>query len=69
MFNVIKVKLAELLKKENKSIYQLQQETGISYPTLHKINKGKIDSISLRVLEAICKNLKCTPSDLLAIEE
>lgn len=68
MFGVIKVKLAELLKKENKSIYQLQQETGISYPTLHKINKGNVESISLRVLEAICKNLKCTPNDLLVLE-
>ncbi|HEX8288027.1 MAG TPA: helix-turn-helix transcriptional regulator [Pyrinomonadaceae bacterium] len=65
--SVIKVKLKELLEAKNKSIYQLEQETGITYPTLHKISKGNVESISLRVLEGICRNLDCTPNDLLEL--
>lgn len=67
--NVIKVKLKDLLEKQNKSIYQLQQETGITYPTLHKITKGKVESMSFKVLEKLCKTLNCTPNDLLEIEK
>ncbi|MEJ7862160.1 MAG: helix-turn-helix transcriptional regulator [Pyrinomonadaceae bacterium] len=67
--NVIKVKLKELLAKQNKSIYQLQQETGITYPTLHKITNGKVEAISFKVLEKLCDNLQCTPNDLLSIEK
>jgi putative transcriptional regulator len=67
--NVIKVKLKELLAKQDKSIYQLQQETGITYPTLHKITNGKVEAISFKVLEKLCKNLGCTPNDLLVVED
>lgn len=67
--SVIKVKLKELLEKKKKSIYQLQQETGVSYPTLHKIANGKPESISFKVLEKICDNLECELTDLLAIEK
>jgi putative transcriptional regulator len=66
---VIKVKLKELLAEQNKSIYQLQQETGITYPTLHKITNGKVEAISFKVLEKLCENLNCTPNDLLNIEK
>jgi putative transcriptional regulator len=64
---VIKINLAEQLKEKNKSIYRLQQETGITYPTLLRISKGNVQSISLDVLEKICVNLECSPSDLLQI--
>lgn len=67
--NVVKLKLKELLEKKGKSIYQLQQETGVSYPTLHKIANGKPESISFKVLEKICDNLQCTPNDLLVLEK
>lgn len=67
--SVIKVKLKELLEKEEKSIYQLQQETGISYPTLHKIANGKPESVSFKVLEKLCDNLQCKLEQLLVIEK
>jgi len=63
--SVVKVKLKELLKDRNKSLYAVAKETGISYNTLHKINKNDVQSMSFDVLEKICLNLDCTPNDLL----
>ena len=67
--NVVKVKLKELLKEREKSLYSLARETGISYNTLHKINKNNVQSMSFDVLEKICLNLDCQASDLLVIEK
>jgi|GEM_PF-3153809 len=64
---VIKIRLAEQLKEKNKSIYRLQQETGITYPTLLRISKGNVQSISLDVLEKILVNLDCSPNDLIQL--
>lgn len=67
--SVIKVKLKDLLKDKDKSLLSLANETGVSYNTLHRIKSNKVNSISFDVLEKICKNLKCTPADLLVVEE
>ncbi len=66
--NVIKVKLKELLKDRKKSLYAVAKETGVSYNTLHKINKSDVQSISFSVLEKICRNLDCKPNDLLELQ-
>ncbi len=65
--NVIQIKLNSLLKEQGKSLYSLAKETGISYNALWKISKGKVQGITFDVLEKICLNLKCDPSDLLEI--
>lgn len=67
--SVIKVKLENVLKEREKSLYALAKETGISYNTLTRINKNKVQGITWDVLEKVCLNLKCTPNDLIAIEE
>lgn len=69
MSDVIKVKLVELAKKKEKSLFAVSRETGISYNTLFNIKKGEIKSISFDVLEKLCDCLQCTPNDLLAIEK
>lgn len=66
---VIKIRLKELLEQKEKTLYRVQLETGITYPTLMKLNKGEGQGITFDVLEKLCKNLDCTPNDLLAIEE
>lgn len=68
MFSVIKIKLKELLTEKNKTLYRLQKETDITYPTLLKLNKGEGQGITFEVLEKLCLNLECTPNDLLVIE-
>jgi putative transcriptional regulator len=67
--SVIKVKLDELLKSRNKSLYRLQKETDISYNALLKIRHSEVASMSFEVLEKLCTALECTPNDLLAIEK
>lgn len=67
--DVIRIKLAELLKIKGKTLYALAKETGISYPTLWKISNGKVQGITFDVLEKICDNLGCDAGDLLAIEK
>jgi DNA-binding Xre family transcriptional regulator len=68
ILNVITVKLKDLLEKQGKSIFRLHKETGITYPTLHKMSSGKGEGISFKVLEKLCENLGCYPSDLLLFE-
>jgi putative transcriptional regulator len=66
--SVITIKLKKLLEERGKSIFQLHKETDITYPTLHKIASGKGEGISFKVLEKLCENLGCFPSDLLLFE-
>lgn len=61
----VKNNLNELLEKKGKSLYWLAKETGISYPTLHKINKNETDGIKFSILELICKALDCKIEQLL----
>ena len=68
ILSVITVKLKDLLEKQGKSIFRLHKETDITYPTLHKIASGKGEGISFKVLEKLCENLECYPSDLLLYE-
>jgi putative transcriptional regulator len=67
--SVVKIRLKELLEEKGKTLYRLEKETGITFPTLSKLNKGEGQGITFEVLEKICINLDCTASDLLAIEK
>lgn len=66
---MIKVKLELMAKRRGKTLYAVAKETGISYNTLFNIKKGEVSSISFDVLEKLCKNLECTPNDLLSVEK
>lgn len=66
---MIKIRLAEILKEKEKSIYWLAEETGITYPTLHKIATKETLSIKLEILEKIVTVLDVTFNDILEIEK
>ncbi len=68
MFNV-KTALQKILKDRKKTMYALAKEENISYSTIHKMATKNIDSIDLNILQKICRNLECTPNDLLAVEK
>lgn len=53
------------MKEANITRYELAQKIGVTYPTIDKIYKGKSTSIKLEILEAICKELNCSPSEIL----
>lgn len=72
---MIRLKLKEVLAKQNKSMYQLSQATGVRPNTisqwvnnekLRKEGKGReVKSITLEVLDAFCRELDCTVADLI----
>lgn len=61
---MIEIKIDKILERQNKSLYWLAQETGLSYPTIHRLVSGKTTSISFDTLEKICLALNCTPNDI-----
>lgn len=60
----MRLRLKELLKEQERSIYWLQQQTGIQYTTLRNYFHNKAVSINLGHIALICTALNCTPDDL-----
>jgi putative transcriptional regulator len=67
--NVVKIKLDELLKVRNKTLYAIAKETGVAYNALSKIKKNEVKGITFDVMEKLCISLDCEPSDLFEIEK
>lgn len=68
MINVIKFKLAELLKKKGlgeKSYRDIANESGIDHVSIWKMINGKPYNPSLQMLDRLCEYLGCQPGDLL----
>lgn len=66
---VIQIRLDEILKSRGKSLYWLQQQSGVPYPTLLRWRDNKGDSMDKDVLEKICKALGCEVGELVAITD
>ena len=63
--NVINSQLGQLLKKQNRSLYWLAKETGITYSNLWRLKEGRTERITFLTLDKICSALKCQPGDVL----
>lgn len=63
--DMIVCKLKQILKQKGWSRYKLQQESQITYPTLHSLYHGKSKGFSSDVLNRLCATLHCEPGDLL----
>ena len=64
---MIKIRINELLKVQERSFYWLAKETGISHTTLWRLKKGKAQGITFDTLEKISMTLKCQPGDVLKL--
>jgi putative transcriptional regulator len=62
---MIHTKLNEMLERREKSLYWLQQQTGISYTALLKLRKDRARSVDYGVLDKICAVLDCEPGELI----
>jgi putative transcriptional regulator len=62
---MISARLNDILKERGRSLYWVQQQTGIAYTTLWRLRTGQANSISFPILDAICTQLECTPGELL----
>ncbi|WP_339792398.1 helix-turn-helix transcriptional regulator [Tissierella sp.] len=66
---MIKVKILELLEKDERNISWLSRKTGLNYSSLHKFSNNQTTSVTFDVLEKVCKTLGCDISDILEIAD
>lgn len=61
---MLKLRINEILEKENRSMYWLSKKTGISANNIQKMCNGETNSIRFTSIETICKALNCSINDL-----
>lgn len=61
----IGVKLDRVLLDRGMSLTELSERVGVTIANLSILKTGKAKAIRFSTLEAICKELKCQPGDLL----
>lgn len=66
---MIKIRIDDLLKEQERAFYWLAKETGVSHATLWRLKKDKKRGVNFNTLEKICQILKCQPGDLIASVE
>ena len=59
------VNLDVMLAKRKMSLSELSERVGITIANLSILKTGKAKAIRFSTLEAICRELECTPADLL----
>jgi len=64
----ITVKLDDLLHDNRMTLTELAERVDITIANLSILKTGKAKAIRFSTLEAICKELKCQPGDLLRYE-
>ncbi len=61
----MKINIQQKLKEKGMTRYELAKRIGVTYPTIDNIYKGTSTSIKFDILESICKELDCSPIDIL----
>jgi putative transcriptional regulator len=61
----ILVRLDDLLHSRRMSLSDLSERVGITLANLSILKTGKARAIRFSTLDAICRELKCKPGDLL----
>ncbi len=65
----MKISIQNKLKEKGMTRYELAKRIGVTYPTIDNIYKGTSTSIKFEILEAICKELECSPIDILISDD
>ena len=65
----MKLSIQNKLKEKNMTRYELAKKIGVTYPTIDKIYKGESTSIKFDILESICKELNCSPIEILDTDD
>lgn len=61
----MKISIKTLLEEKHISRYELAKRLDITYKTMDNIYKETANSIKFETLEGICRELDCTPNDIL----
>lgn len=62
---MIVVNLDVVLAQRKMSLSELSERVGITIANLSILKTGKAKAVRFSTLEAICRELECTPGDLL----
>lgn len=62
---MIVVNLDVMLAKRKMSLSELSERVGITIANLSILKTGKAKAVRFSTLEAICRELECTPGELL----
>ena len=65
----IAVRLDELLRERGMTLTELSDRIGLTLANLSILKAGKAKAIRFSTLEAICRELRCQPGDLLIYSE
>lgn len=65
----ITVKLDDLLHDNRMTLTELAERVDITIANLSILKTGKAKAVRFSTLEAICKELKCQPGDLLVFKD
>lgn len=65
----MQISIQNKLKEKGITRYELAKRIGVTYPTIDNIYKGTSTSIKFEILEAICKELECSPIDILTSDD
>ena len=66
---LMRLSIQNKLKEKNMTRYELAKKIGVTYPTIDKIYKGESTSIKFDILESICKELNCSPIEILDTDD
>ena len=66
---IMQIDIKQKLKESGMTRYELAKRIGVTYPTIDNIYKGTSTSIKFEILAAICKELNCSPTDILVSDD
>ena len=64
---MVHLRIDELLASRGRTAYWLAVDAGITHSTVYKLRHGKMKTLSLELIESLCRTLECTPNDLIEI--
>ena len=65
----VRLHLAELLHRRRMSLAELSDRVGISPANLALLKEGEAVAIRFSTLDALCRELRCQPGELMSWEE
>ena len=66
---MIRVDLDVMMARRKMSLTELSQRVGITMANLSILKNGHARAVRMSTLEAICRELRCQPGDILIYEE
>jgi putative transcriptional regulator len=63
------IRLDRVLADRKMQLSELSEKVGVTLANLSNLKTGKVKAIRFSTLEAICRELKCQPGDLLEYTE